>query len=212
MKPFLNKIREPITDISMKSIILSAIIVILCGFTIGIFQKWLDGRAINELPMILQVLDLTNYFGRLAIWILIASAISIYSERPLLASMNTFLFFISMVASYYIYSHFVLGFLPGSYMLMWIIISFLSVIPAFICWYAKGNGIIAIIISAGILGVLFSQAFLITQGFFVTHLTEVITWIIALFILRRPFKEFALEFGLSLVVAVIYQLFIPYYG
>ena len=212
MKPFLNKIREPNTDISMKSIILSAIIVILCGFTIGIFQKWLDGRAINELPMILQVLDLTNYFGRLAIWILIASAISIYSERPLLASMNTFLFFISMVASYYIYSHFVLGFLPGSYMLMWIIISFLSVIPAFICWYAKGNGIIAIIISAGILGVLFSQAFLITQGFFVTHLTEVITWVIALFILRRPLKEFALEFGLSLVVAVIYQLFIPYYG
>lgn len=212
MKQFLNKIREPNTDISMKSIILSAIIVILCGFTIGIFQKWLDGRAINELPMILQVLDLTNYFGRLAIWILIASAISIYSERPLLASMNTFLFFISMVASYYIYSHFVLGFLPRSYMLMWIIISFLSVIPAFICWYAKGNGIIAIIISAGILGVLFSQAFLITQGFFVTHLTEVITWIIALFILRRPLKEFALEFGLSLVVAVIYQLFIPYYG
>ena len=212
MKPFLNKIREPNTDISMKSIILSAIIVILCGFTIGIFQKWLDGRAINELPMILQVLDLTNYFGRLAIWILIASAISIYSERPLLASMNTFLFFISMVASYYIYSHFVLGFLPESYMLMWIIISFLSVIPAFICWYAKGNGIIAIIISAGILGVLFSQAFLITQGFFVTHLTEVITWVIALFILRRPLKEFALEFGLSLVVAVIYQLFIPYYG
>ncbi|MBQ8086711.1 MAG: hypothetical protein IJ232_11465 [Lachnospiraceae bacterium] len=212
MKPFLNKIREPNTDISMKSIILSAIIVILCGFTIGIFQKWLDGRAINELPMILQVLDLTNYFGRLAIWILIASAISIYSERPLLASMNTFLFFISMVASYYIYSHFVLGFLPRSYMLMWIIISFLSVIPAFICWYAKGTGIIAIIISAGILGVLFSQAFLITQGFFVTHLTEVITWIIALFILRRPLKEFALEFGLSLVVAVIYQLFIPYYG
>ena len=97
-------------------------------------------------------------------------------------------------------------------MMIWIILSFASPFIAFICWYAKGNGIAAIAISAVILGVIFSQAFLITQGFYVTHILEVLTWIGAMIVLRRKPKEFAIETVASFVVAFIYQLIVPYWG
>ncbi|MFR5156998.1 MAG: hypothetical protein ACLTD1_01265 [Lachnospiraceae bacterium] len=83
---------------------------------------------------------------------------------------------------------------------------------AYICWYAKGEGIIAILISAVILGVLFAQAFCITQGFYVFHFMEVITWIIGVIIMCRKPKEFVAELGLSVIIAFLYQLVIPYFG
>jgi hypothetical protein len=141
-------------------------------------QKWLDGIPSNALPLSIQRVDITNSFGRLAIWILLATIISVYAYTPIRASINTFVFLISMVAGYYLYCNFVLGFLPITYMFVWIVIAAVSAVLAFVCWYAKGNGIIAIAISAIIIGVLFSQAISITQGFYVTHILEPITWII----------------------------------
>lgn len=117
-----------------------------------------------------------------------------------------------MVAGYYLYCNYVLGFLPETYMMVWVVFSFVSPILAFICWYAKGNGIIAVIISACILGIMFSQAFLITQGFYVTHLLEVVTWLIGVILLIRKPKETVVELLLSIVIAFVYQLFIPYWG
>ena len=83
---------------------------------------------------------------------------------------------------------------------------------AVVCWYAKGEGVISVIISAIILGIMFSQAFLITQGFYVTHAMEVVTWIIGVIILYRKPKEFVIEMVLSIAVAFVYQMFIPYWG
>ena len=97
-------------------------------------------------------------------------------------------------------------------MLVWVALSFVSPLPAFICWYAKGNGMAAVLISVCILGVLFSQAFLITQGIYVTHLPEVITWLIGVIILVRKPKEFVMELLLSVVIAFVYQLFVLYWG
>ena len=139
MKKYLQSIRKANENISMWGKISVSIGIVVCGFLLGIFQKWLDGSGFNELPRLFQTLDITNYFGRLAIWILLATIISIYSSSPIRASINTFLFFISMIAGYYIYCNFVLGFLPRSYMLVWIVVSFVSILPAFICWYAKGK-------------------------------------------------------------------------
>ena len=212
MKMFLQNLRQADTGVSVRAKVWVSAAIAVSGMLIGVFQKWLDGSAFNELPLIFQQLDLTNYFGRLAVWILIGTLISIYAGSPLRASVNTFLFFICMVTGYYVYCHFVLGFLPKSYMLLWIVLSFLSPLPAYICWYAKGRGMAAVLISSVISGVLFSQAFLITQGFYITHLAEVITWGIAFLVLRRKPKEWALVFGLSIVVAVIYQLVFPYWG
>lgn len=212
MEEYLLKIRAPKNNVEIKKQLLITLGIIIVGFMLGILQKWLDETASNSLPVFIQQLDISNYFGRLAVWILSATVISVYSDTALRASINTFLFFISMLSGYYLYCNFILGFLPRTYMMIWVLIAIVSFFLAFICWYAKGNGIVAVVISGVILGVLFSQAFLIIQGFHITHLLEVLTWIVGVIILRRNLKEFAMEMGLSVIVAVFYQLVIPYWG
>lgn len=214
IKAFLDQIRKPSKNVSLNRQIVITLGIILFSFLLGVFQKWIDGTGGSSLPLILQQLDIGNYFGRLAIWILLATVISVYAESPLRASINTFFFFISMLAGYYIYCNYVLGFLPRTYMMMWIVITFVSFFVAYICWYAKGEGIIALSISSIIIGVLLAQAFNlnISQGFYMYDLLEVLTWIVAVFLLRRKPKEYAIEIGLSVVIAFIYQLVMPHWG
>ena len=214
IKAFFEKIRKPRKNIPLNRQLVITLGIILLGFLLGVFQKWIDGTGSSILPMILQQLDIGNYFGRLAIWILLGTIISVYSESPLRAAINTFFFFISMLAGYYLYCNYILGFLPIAYMMIWIVIAFASILMAYICWYAKGEGIIAMIISSMIIGVLLAQAFNlnVTQGFYVYHSLEVLTWLIGVILLRRTSKEYAIEIGLSVVIAYIYQLVMPHWG
>lgn len=186
--------------------------IIFVGASLGVLQKWMDGSPDSIFPIWIQQLDIKNFFGRLAIWILSATGISVYSRSPLRASINTFFFFISMLSGYYLYCHHVLGFLPRTYMMIWVVISGLSFFLAYVCWYAKGEGMIGVVISSGILGVLFAQAFSLTKGFYVYDLMEVIVWMIGILILYRKPKEFILELGLSVLVAFLYQSIMPYWG
>ena len=99
-------------------------------------------------------------------------------------------------------------------MMMWIVIAFASFFMAYICWYAKGSGVIAISISSMIIGVLLAQAFNlnITQGFYVYHTLEVFTWLTGVVLLQRKSKEYAIEIGLSVIIAFVYQLVMPHWG
>lgn len=212
MKELFVKVRTSEKGGSAKNKILITIVIMLFGFGFGILQKWIDGSAANILPVWLQIIDIRNYFGRLAIWILLGTVISVYSKSPLRAAINTFLFFTSMLSGYYLYCNYVLGFLPKTYMMMWIAISFLAFFLAYMCWYAKGEGIIAIAISAIIIGALFAQAFSITQGFYVYHLPEIITWMLAIVVLKRKPKELIMELGASFIIAFLYQLIMPHWG
>ena len=214
IKAFFKQIRKPSKNVSLNRQIAITLGIVFSGFLLGVLQKWVDDTGASTLPMILQQLDIGNYFGRLAIWILLGTIISMYSESPLRAAINTFFFFISLLAGYYLYCNYILGFLPRTYMMMWIVIAFASIFMAYICWYAKGEGFIAIFISSMIIGVLLAQAFNlnITQGFYMYHFLEVITWIIGVILLRRKPKEYAIEIGLSFVIALVYQLTMPHWG
>ena len=214
IKRYLEQIRKPSKKLSYKRQIVITLGLILLGFLLGTLQKWIDGTGGSNLPLILQQLDIGNYFGRLAIWILLGTIISVYSESPVRAGINTFVFFISMLAGYYLYCNFVLGFLPRAYMMMWLLFAFASFFMAYFCWYAKGEGIIAILISSVIIGVLLAQTINlnITQGFYVYHSLEVVTWLIGVILLRRTLKEYAIEIGLSVVIAFVYQLVMPHWG
>ena len=214
IKAYLEQIRKPSKNVSLNRQIVITLGIILFGFVLGVLQKWIDGTGSSTLPVILQHLDIGNYFGRLAIWILLGTIISMYSESPMRAAINTFFFFISLLAGYYLYCNYILGFLPRTYMMMWIVIAFASIFMAYICWYAKGEGFIAIFISSMIIGVLLAQAFNLnfTQGFYMYHFLEVITWLIGVILLRRKPKEYAIEIGLSLVIALVYQLTMPHWG
>ena len=214
IKTYFDRIRKSSLNLSFKRQIVITLGVILLGFLLGILQKWVDGTGGSNLPVMLQQLDIGNYFGRLAIWIFLGTLVSVYSESPLRAAINTFMLFISMLAGYYLYCNYVLGFLPRAYMMMWIVISFASFFMAYICWYAIGEGFIAIFISSVIIGVLLAQAFNlnITQGFYMYHSLEVVTWLAGVVLLRRKPKEYAVEIGLSVVIAFIYQLVMPHWG
>ena len=214
IKSFLEQVRKPQNNISLNKQIVETAGIILFGFVLGVLQKRMDGAPVNAFLVVMQQFDVGNYFGRLAIWILLATIISVYAKSPLRAAINTFFFFISMLAGYYLYCNYILGFLPRTYMMMWIAIALASFFMAYICWYAKGEGIIAMIISSMIIGVLLAQAFNlnINQGFYMYHLLEVFTWIIGVVVLRRKPKEYVVVIGLSVVIAFVYQLVMPHWG
>lgn len=211
IKSILEQVRKPQNDIPLNKQIAETVCIILLGFALGVLQKWIDGSPSNIFPLWFQQLDIRNYFGRLAIWILLATTISVYAKSPLRAAINTFFFFISMLAGYYLYCNYILGFLPKTYMMIWIAISFVSFFMAYICWYAKGEGVIAIFISSMIMGVLLAQAIHL-NSFYVYHIMEVFTWIVGVILLRRKPKEYAVVIGLSVVVAFVYQLVMPHWG
>lgn len=206
---FLEQVRKPKNNISRTKQIAATVGIILFGFVLGVVQKLMDEAPTNAF------LEVGNFFGRFAIWILLATMISVYAKSPRRAAINTFFFFISMLAGYYLYTNYVLGFLPRTYMMIWIVIAFASFFMAYICWYAKGEGFVAIIISSVIIGVLLAQAFslrIITQGFYVYHLWEVFTWLASVVLLRRKPKEYAAEIGLSIVIAIVFQMTMPFLG
>lgn len=99
---------------------------------------------------------------------------------------------------------------PKSYALIWIAFTVLSPFLAHLCWYAKGNGWIACIISACIIGTLFNTAF--SYGFFyffVRYWLEVIVLLLMIVILRRKSKEMFVMLGMGIIFAVIANFLLP---
>ncbi len=139
---FMNDIRSAENPISGNRKIINTIAILFLGIALGTFSKYLDFRQ-TELPGVLMaingVLDIGNFLGRFAIWILIALCISIYSNSAIRASINVFVFFVGMVASYYLYSNYIAGFFPRSYAMIWFGFTAVSPLLAFVCWYAKGK-------------------------------------------------------------------------
>ena len=169
MKDFLNNIRPPDTDINQKQKVMISLFMLLLGITLGIFSKWLDNTYIDDMVWwrhLLGILDLRNVFSEFGIWICLAVAISVFSKTPVRAGLHVFLFFLGMDVSYHLYTIFFSGFNPKSYMIIWYGITLITPIFAFVCWYARGNGIISVIICTGILAVMLLKSFGIGMWYF----------------------------------------------
>ena len=50
------------------------------------------------------------------------------------------------------------------------------------------------------------------QGIRIAHIPEVLVWLAALWVLRRERREFAIMVGISVPVAIVCQLLLPYWG
>ena len=151
MKEWLDSIRKPNKDIKISKKIIYSLLILLLGIILGVFSKWLDNLSINDAiwwQHILGIVDLRNVFSYVGIWLFLAITISVFSRTPLRASLNVFLFFIGMTVSYHLYTIMLSGFNPKSYMMIWYGITAITPIFAFICWYAKGNNKISIMISS----------------------------------------------------------------
>ncbi len=139
---------------------------------------------------------------------MIALCISIYSNSAIRASINVFVFFVGMVASYYLYSNYIAGFFPRSYAMIWFGFTAVSPLLAFVCWYAKGKSKLAFILSALILAVLFNMCFVYGCWYFnAKSVLEVIVFIIGLIVLRRDtLRSSALMGTISIVLAVLLDI------
>lgn len=212
---FLDKIREPQKSITLKTQCIAMAGILLFGICMGVFSKFLDYWQ-GELPALLQIIDnafdLHNFLGRFGIWVMIALCISIDSNSPIRAAINVFIFFVGMVASYYLYSNYVAGFFPRSYAMVWAGFTALSPLLAFICWYAKGTGKFAFMLSAIILSVIFNMTFVYGIGYFhVRSILEIVTLICSIIILRRDhLKNTVIMFALSCCIAIVLNLIFPF--
>ena len=168
--------------------IINTIAVLFRGIALGTFSKFLDFRQ-AELPSVLMAidgaLDVHNFLGRFAIWVLIALCISIYSNSAIRAS----------------------------YAMIWFGFTMISPFLAFICWYTKWKGKVAFILSALILAVLFNLCFLYGVGYFSAwSVLEVIVFIIGIIVLKRDtLRSSAIMGTVSIVFAFLFNIIISFH-
>ena len=215
MIKILNDIKNAENSISNNRKLINTMAILFLGIALGFFSKYLDFRQ-AELPGVLMaingVLDISNFLGRFAIWVLIALCISIYSNSAIRASINVFVFFVGMVATYYLYSNYIAGFFPRSYAMIWVGFTAVSPLLAFVCWYAKGKSKLAFILSALILAVLFNMCFVYGVGYFSAwSVLEVIVFIIGFIVLKRDtLRSSAIMGTVSIVLAFLFNIIIPF--
>lgn len=212
MKEFLEKIRIPDKNLKLSRKIINTSLIFLLGIILGIFSKWLDNLSIDDTVWwqhILGVLDLGNVFSELGIWIFIAITISVFSKTPLRASLNVFLLFIGMTVSYHLYTIYVSGFNPKSYMMIWYTITLISPILAFICWYAKSKNKISLMISSLILTVMFILSFSIGMWYFYfKSIIDTILFIGAILVLYVSPKNSVYNLLIALLLAFVFRILV----
>ena len=212
MTDYLNSIRKVDKDIKLKNKIINTILIFLLGIFLGILSKWLDNLSIDNniwWMNIIDKLDLRNFFSNISIWLLIALTISIYSNSPIRASINTFIFFLGLNISYHIYSIIFSGFNPQNYMLIWYSLTLISPILAYICWYTLSNHKITIIIDSVIIFVMLSSCFSIGLFYFdFKNILYTIVFLLTFILLYRNIKNISISFLIGLLLSFIIR--IPY--
>ena len=125
----------------MKKYFLNPISMFVLGLILGIISRLLDIYTSN----------LGNIFSQIAIWILIGTLISIYSETKKRAMLNVFPFCIGMLITYYFVAFITKGVYSNNFIIGWTIFAFCSPVFAYFTWMTKERGIFPKIISAGII-------------------------------------------------------------
>ncbi len=212
MKDFLDKVRSPSKNIQTKRKIINTALIILLGILLGIFSKWLDNLSIDDTiwwQHILGILDLGNIFSEFGVWIFIAITISIFSQTPLRASLNVFLFFVGVTVSYHLYTILFSGFNPKTYMMIWYGITIITPILAYICWYAKGKEKISIIISGIILAVMMLSSFSIGMLYFdFRRIIDTILFIGTILVLYVKPKNSIYSLLIALILSFLFRIII----
>lgn len=183
-------------QISRKAEIWYAVGCVLLGLLLGWIAKATDSvSVIGEIGT------------ELGIWVFVATLLAAYSRTPWSAAVHVPLFFLAMLASYYIYGQVILGFFPMSYFIGWLIVSLLSSVAGFVAWFARGKGVIGIIACALPVSILFASGYpafytLKPALFFALGLG-----IVLLLLLPRNWKQRGGAFVLSVLLAWLIDRF-----
>lgn len=210
MKNALKKIRLPDKSLKMKNKILNTFLIFLFGVILGIFSKWLDNLSIDDSVWwqhILGILDLRNVFSLFGIWLFFAITISIFSKTPRRASINVLLFFLGMTVSYHLYTIRFCGFNPMKYMMMWYGFTLISPLLAYVCWYAKGQNKVSMIISSLILSVMFISSFHIGIWYFdLKSIIDLLIFIGTVIVLYVNHKNTIYSLVISIILAFMIRV------
>ena len=214
MKERLRQIRTP-ERWSVKRGWITAATCFAVGIMLGVVSKWLDNLALDSTirwHRWIETLDLGNFFSDLAIWLLLALLIAVFSRSPLGAALNVFVFFAGMCAAYHAYTIAFSGFQPTSYMMQWYAITLLSPLLAVLCWYARGTGPVSILLDIGIVSGFFLSCFAI--GFFYVDLKGALYLLAfcgAVAALYRNPKQLLISLPLGILLAFLLNPVWPYH-
>ena len=192
MLKILNKPRKVSGKMSVPKQIMTTFFALLFGGGMGIVAKFLNW------------LDLSNFLGRTAPWIFIAVCLAVFSKSPLKAGINVFAFFVGMLIGYYVWTSVFAGFYPDiPYLMRWLILAVVSPFLAFLIWYARGRGALAIGISSVLIAIFCCFAFNLNfADFRILYFPEFILWLASIGILFKDVKQSAFSLLISIPVAL----------
>ncbi len=147
----LNRIRKPEKKIPFSKAVLCTFLIVCAGLITGAAIKLFDIYTSN----------LGNIFSQVSVWIFLCSLLAVYSSTAKRAAVNVVCFCAGMLLAYYVTAELTNSVYSPVFIYGWTIFALVSPVLGFCTWYAKGNGIIPKIISAGILAVMLAAAVLL---------------------------------------------------
>ncbi|QFF97825.1 hypothetical protein PB01_02790 [Psychrobacillus glaciei] len=188
------------------------IIYLVLGTALGVMSKYLDTITVDGSWWTITLDYFADLFTRLGIWILIATIIAAYSKTLKRAAINTFIFFIGMLISYYIYSAYLFGFFPTRYFILWGSFALVSPLLAIIVWKAKNNILLAFILPALPMGLLLSLS--LGMGLFYVYLKyieELIMYVSLCVVFYKSPKQITISIVFSIIVAIFVSQISPFH-
>ena len=127
----------------MKKELLNPFAMLCFGLVMGTAARLLDIFTTN----------LGEVFSQMTVWILMGTLISIYSKTAKHAMGNVLAFCLGMLLTYYIAAALSRGVYSMQFIIGWTVFALCSPVMAFFAWQTKGRGVLAKIISVGIVAV-----------------------------------------------------------
>lgn len=120
----------------------NSLLILLLGVGLGFLSKWSD----NHMPV-----WLAEVTSGISLWILLATAVALYSRTAGRAALHVLLLLGGMAAAYYAMAALTGGVWGKDFPIGWGIAALLSPIPGYLVWFAKGRSRRAWLLSAGVL-------------------------------------------------------------
>ena len=122
----------------------NSLLILLLGVVLGALSKWSDNH------MAVWFAEVTS---GISLWILLATAVALYSRTAMRAALNVFLLLGGMVGAYYLTAVLTNSVWGESFLIGWGVAAVLSAVPGYLVWFAKGRSRRAWLLSLGVLAV-----------------------------------------------------------